>query len=82
MATSARPASPARADSIFQRIEVDYPQSPYLLLVAGDVTPAVLALEDSLQAYAAGGPVGRAPAGRRAPAAGPPPGQRPQDELK
>lgn len=73
---------PARADSIFQRIEVDYPGSPYLLLVAGDVTPAVLALEDSLQAYTGGGPVGRTPAGRRAPAAGPPPGQRPQDELK
>lgn len=73
---------PARADSIFQRIETDYPGSPYLLLVAGDVTPAVLALEDSLQAYTGGGPVGRTPAGRRAPVAGPPPGQRPQDELK
>ncbi len=73
---------PAQADSIFLRIEAEYPGSPYLLLVAGDVTPAVLALEDSLQAYTGGGAAGRTPAGRRAPAAGAPPGQRPQDELK
>ena len=70
---------PLQAESIFLRIEAEYPGSPYLLLVAGDVTPAVLALEDSLQAYAGGG---RAPAGRRAPVAAPPPGQRPQDELR
>jgi predicted negative regulator of RcsB-dependent stress response len=74
---------PARADSILQRIEMEYPGSPYLLLVAGDVTPAVLALEDSLQAYTGGGTSGQpAPGGRRAPAAGAPAGQRPQDELK
>jgi hypothetical protein len=73
---------PAQADLILHAIECDYPGSPYLLLVAGDVTPAVLALEDSLLAYTTGGPAGRTPAGRRAPGAAPPAGQRPQDELK
>lgn len=70
---------PLQAESILLRIETEYPGSPYLLLVAGDVTPAVLALEDSLQAYTGGG---RAPAGRRPPAVATPPGQRPQDELR
>jgi hypothetical protein len=75
---------PASADSIAYVLECDYPDSPYLLLVAGDVTPAVLALEDSLQAYAGRAPGRGAPGGRRAPAsaAGAPAGQRPQDELK
>jgi hypothetical protein len=75
---------PAEADSIFHELELGYPDSPYLRLVAGDVTPAVLALEDSLQAYGGGVVRDRAPAGRRAPAAagGAPAGQRPQDELK
>lgn len=75
---------PQRADSIFRSVEVAYPASPYLQLVAGDVTPAVLALEDSLQAYGllasgAARPAtrGRPATGTRAPAA-----QRQQDELK
>ena len=74
---------PAASDSIAGVLEANYPASPYLLLVAGDVTPAVLALEDSLQAYAGGTPGRVLPGGRRAPAAaGAPAGQRPQDELK
>lgn len=71
---------PASADSIAHVLECDYPDSPYLLLVAGDVTPAVLALEDSLQAYAGGTPGRLVPGGRRAPAA--PAARRPPDELK
>lgn len=72
---------PARADSILHELECNYPDSPYLLLAAGDVTPAVLALEDSLLVYAMGAPAARPPDGRRAPAAAPA-GQPPQDELK
>jgi predicted negative regulator of RcsB-dependent stress response len=74
---------PTRADSIFQTIERDYPESPYLQLVAGDVTPAVLVLEDSMLAYASSN--ARATGQRRGrPAAAPnaPAGQRPQDDLK
>ena len=72
---------PAEADSLLRVVEGAYPGSPYLLLVAGDVTPAVLALEDSLQAYGGGASRGQAPGARRAP--GGPAGQRPPpDELK
>ena len=70
---------PTDADSIFRRAETEYPDSPYLLLVGGEVTPAVLALEDSLQRYSAdqAAPARRATPGRRAPAT-----QPRQDELK
>jgi hypothetical protein len=73
---------PAQAASIFDTLERVYPDSPYLKLIAGDVTPAVLVLEDSLLVYASEG--GRAaPTGRRpsnAPKA--PVGQRDLDDLK
>ncbi len=66
-------------ESIVETLWSTYPDSPYVLLVAGEVTPAVLALEDSLLAYSTGGgAAGRTPAVRRAPAAG----QRQQDDLK
>lgn len=70
---------PTDADAIFRRAETEYPDSPYLLLVDGEVTPAVVALEDSLQRYsvAQATPAVRPAPGRRAPA-----GQRQQDELK
>lgn len=73
---------PAQAESILQTLESVYPGSPYLLLVAGNVTPAVLALEDSLQAYSGGGVAQpQAPGARRAPR--PAPVANPQqDELK
>ena len=74
---------PTRAESIFHTIECDYPESPYLQLVAGEVTPAVLALEDSMMAYATSG--ARSTGERRGrPAAAPnaPAGQRQQDDLK
>jgi len=74
---------PVVADSILHVLESSYPDSPYLLLVAGDVTPALLALEDSLAMYGGGASRARAPAVRRAPAAaGVPAGQRPPDETK
>ncbi len=73
---------PERAESIYHTLERDYPASPYLLLVAGDVTPAVLALEDSLQAYVGGAVRGQTPGGRPANAGKAPAGQRQQDELK
>jgi hypothetical protein len=74
---------PAQAESIMHTIERVYPESPYLVLVAGQVTPAVLALEDSLQAFTGGITGAPAPGVRRAPgAAGAPTGQRQQDELK
>jgi tetratricopeptide (TPR) repeat protein len=73
---------PAQAVSIRATIEVVYPGSPYLQLVSGDVTPAVLALEDSLQLYAsANAGSGKAAGARRAPTRAPA-GQRNQDELK
>ncbi|HEX5004746.1 MAG TPA: hypothetical protein VFV65_05480, partial [Gemmatimonadales bacterium] len=72
---------PASAASIFEGLECDYPDSPYLLLVAGNVTPAVLALEDSLRVYSVGAPPAAGGA-RRAPAAGARAGQTPRDELK
>jgi len=68
-------------DSILDTLWADYSDSPYLLLVAGDVTPAVIALEDSLQAYSTGAAASRAPGVRRAPVAAPA-GQRQQDDLK
>lgn len=73
---------PDSAEALVQRIQAEYPESPYLLLAEGTVTPAVLALEDSLLLYAAGGARPAAP-GRRAPAGNrPPAGQRTEDELK
>jgi len=73
---------PDSAEALVQRIQSAYPDSPYLLLAEGTVTPAVLALEDSLLLYAAGGARPAAP-GRRAPAGNRPPArQRTEDELK
>ena len=74
---------PMNSGSIAATLEADYPASPYLLLVAGDVTPAVLALEDSLQAYAGLAAQNRAPNRPRSiNAPDRPAGQRQQDELK
>jgi hypothetical protein len=70
---------PEAADSILGVLESSYAASPYLLLLAGDVTPEVLALEDSLQVYAGVGAQGAAPDARRAPAA---PAGRRRDDLK
>ncbi len=72
---------PMQADSIFSVLEGAYPGSPYLLLVAGDVTPAVLALEDSLQAYSGGGVAQPTAPGARRPRAAPV-AKPQQDELK
>lgn len=74
---------PARAESIFETLQSDYPESPYLLLIAGEVTPAVLALEDSMLAYANGG-VKSTEQRRARPTTAPnaPAGQRRQDDLK
>jgi len=74
---------PAQAESIFHTLECVYPESPYLQLVAGNVTPEVLVLEDSMLAYASGGANPTAEPGAR-PARAPraPAGQRPQDDLK
>lgn len=44
---------PEEAASIYHGLECAYPESPYLELVAGGVTPAVVALEDSLRVYIA-----------------------------
>jgi len=72
---------PMQADSIFRVLEGAYPDSPYLLLVRGDVTPAVLALEDSLQAYSGGGVAQPLAPGARRPRAAPVATPQ-QDELK
>ncbi|MEZ4413640.1 MAG: hypothetical protein R2910_11695 [Gemmatimonadales bacterium] len=74
---------PTRAESIFHTLECEYPESPYLQLVAGEVTPAVLALEDSMQAYANSGE--RSTGQRRArPTTAPntPAGQLREDDIK
>ncbi len=76
---------PERAEEIVQQIQAAYPDSPYLLLAEGQVTPAVLALEDSLQRYAGAGAARATPGNRRPaqPGARQPAGQRPPpDELK
>ena len=74
---------PAQAESIFHTLECVYPESPYLQLVAGEVTPAVLVLEDSMLAYANGG-VNPGNQRRGQPSASPraPAGQRSADDLK
>lgn len=73
---------PSEAASIYQRLESVYPESPYLKLVAGEVTPAVLALEDSMLVYEHGGVRPATTRGRPAAAPRTPAGQRQQDELK
>lgn len=73
---------PENAEMIIHAMECVYPGNPYLLLAEGEVTPAVLALEDSLQNYTGGAGAGRAAPGvRRAPPPTPA-GQRQQDDLK
>lgn len=73
---------PDNAEMIIHAMECVYPGNPYLLLAEGEVTPAVLALEDSLQNYTGGAGAGqRAPGARRAPPPAPA-GQRQQDDLK
>lgn len=73
---------PAEAASIFQTLESQYPESPYLLLVQGQVTPGVIVLEDSMLAYANGGMGPAPPRSRQAAPARAPAGQRQQDDLK
>lgn len=76
---------PEEADSIHGVLETSYAGSPYVALVAGDLTPAALALEDSLQAYAARVlPSSKAAPGARrvVPPAGTKPGARNPDDLK
>jgi len=76
---------PQSADSIHAVLETSYAGSPYLALVAGEVTPAALALEDSLQAYASKAvPSSQVdPGARRVAPSGPTkPGARPPSELK
>ena len=74
---------PARAELFFHTLECVYPESPYLRLVEGDVTPAVLVLEDSMLVYANGGakPTDQR-RGRPAGAPKTPAGQRDQDDLR
>jgi hypothetical protein len=76
---------PQEADSLHGVLESSYAGSPYLALVAGDVTPAALALEDSLQTYAIMAAQVRNPAGARrvvAPARAGQPGARNPGELR
>ena len=76
---------PQSADSIHAVLETSYAGSPYLALVAGDVTPAALALEDSLAAYTTKAvPSSQANPGARraAPAGAAKPGSRNPDDLK
>ena len=74
---------PQEADSLHAVLETSYAGSPYLALVEGNVTPAALALEDSLQAYATKTSLtsGAASGARRAAPAGQP-GKRGQEDLK
>jgi len=76
---------PQSADSIHAVLETSYAGSPYLALVAGEVTPAALALEDSLQAYASKAvPSSQIDPGavRVAPSGPTRPGVRAPDDLK
>jgi len=76
---------PQQADSLRIVLESSYTGSPYLALVAGDVTPAALALEDSLQAYTTKAAQARfVPGARRvvAPTGGNQPTTRGQGELR
>jgi len=73
---------PDELEAIRDTLWARYSDSPYLQLVAGDLTPAVVALEDSLKAYVVAGVAAPPAAGaRRAPTAAPA-GQRQQDDLK
>jgi tetratricopeptide (TPR) repeat protein len=76
---------PQEADSLRSVLESSYLDSPYLALVAGDVTPAALALEDSLQAYTVKAAQARfVPGARRvvAPPGGKQPTPRNEGELR
>jgi len=73
---------PDELEAIRDTLWARYSDSPYLQLVAGDLTPAVVALEDSLKAYVVASVAAPQAAGaRRAPTAAPA-GQRQQDDLK
>ncbi len=53
---------PRQADSLRTTIQMAYPASPYLQLVQGESAPQLVALEDSLQRFAASfRPEGRSP---------------------
>jgi tetratricopeptide (TPR) repeat protein len=76
---------PEEADSLRGVLAVTYAGSPYLALIAGDVTPAALALEDSLQDYSVKAAQSRNPPGTRrvvAPGAAGQPGARNPGELR